>query len=266
MKKIYELVHAGFMSVQSHFFVIASRNKMRRSNLYYKDCRVSRRNVGILAMTDCIIPVRGQMVIEVIVAVSIFAIIAASSVMAIVGSLSTARLAEEESQATFIASEGLEAVKSIRNQAWASLVTGPHGASKASGVWAFLGTADVDPSLKFTRVINIADVGRDANGNIIGSGGTADPETKKITATVSWDFTPTRHNSVVMNLYLTNWQLGKSSTTMPQFCSTYCTGLGYGGGVCRKGKSRCLANGEIPENGGNHLCIQEEGGVCCCQL
>jgi len=211
--------------------------------------------------------IRGQMVIEVIVAVSIFAIIASSSVMAIVGSLSTARLAEEESQATFLATEGLEAVKSIRNQGWGYLTAGIYGLSKTSGVWAFSGNSDTDPSMKFTRVISITDVGRDGNGNILGTGGTVDPETKKITSTVSWNFTPTRQNSVIMNMYVTNWQLGKSSATIPQFCSTFCVGLGYTGGVCRNGRSQCLAQGEIPENGGNHLCvIQAEGGTCCCQL
>ena len=207
------------------------------------------------------------MVIEVIVAVSVFAIIAASSVVIIISSLGSARLAEEQSQAAFIATEGLESVKSIRNQGWGNLTNGPHGLSIEGGVWSFLGTSDVDPSGKFTRVIEIADVRRDVGGNIIGSGGTVDPETKKVTATVSWDFTPTRQNSVVMNVYLTNWQLGKSSSTVPQFCSTFCVGLGYSTGQCRNGKSQCLANGEIPERSGNHLCvIQAEGGTCCCQL
>jgi len=219
-------------------------------------------------MTNYKFSVRGQMVIEVIVAVSIFAIIAASSIIAIVGSLNTSRLSEEESQATFIANEGLEGVKSIRNQGWSNLTTtSPYGLSKTSGVWAFLGTSDIDPSNKFTRVIDIADVGRDGSGNILLSGGTVDPETKKITATVSWNFTPTRQNSVVMTMYLTNWQVGKSSAATPQFCGTFCMTLGYTGGQCRNGKSQCLANGEIPENGGNHLCvIGPDGGTCCCQL
>lgn len=210
---------------------------------------------------------RGQMVIEIIVAVSIFAIIAATSIMVIVGSLSTARLAEEESQATFIATEGLEAVKSIRDQGWINLVNGSYGIASGSGSWVFSGSSDSDPSGKYTRVVSVVSVSRDGSGNIAASGGTVDPETKKITSTVSWDFTPTRQNSVIINLYLTNWQLGKSSSTIPQFCTNLCVGLGYSGGQCRNGKSQCLANSEIPERSGNHLCIiQTEGGTCCCQL
>ena len=210
---------------------------------------------------------RGQMVIEIIVAVSIFAIIAATSIVVIVGSLSTARLAEEESQATFIATEGLEAVKSIRNQGWVNLANGSYGIASVSGAWVFSGSSDLDPSGKYTRVTSVISVSRDGSGNIVTSGGTVDPETKKVTSTVSWNFTPARQNSVVMNLYVTNWQLGKSSSTIPQFCGTFCIGIGYSGGQCRNGKSQCLANGEIPEHSGNHLCvIQAEGGTCCCQL
>jgi len=209
----------------------------------------------------------GQMLIEVIVAVSIFSIIAASSVMVIIGSLTTGRLAEEESKATFLSSEGLEAATSIRNQSWENLTLGFHGLSQSGGVWSFSGTSDTDESGKYTRVIEVASVSRDIGHAIILSGGTVDYETKKITSTVSWDFSPTRHNSVILTLYLTNWQLGKSWTTIPQFCTTFCVQLGYSGGQCRNGRSQCLENNEVPEHSGNHLCtIQAEGGTCCCQL
>jgi len=221
----------------------------------------------LISMRKIVSHYHGQMIIEVIVAVSIFIIIASSSVVTIIGSLNTARLSEEQSRATFLAVEGLEAVKSIRNQAWSNLIIGQHGIATASGVWAFVGTSDIDFSSKYTRVIDVMSVGRDGNGNILSAGGTIDSETKKITSTVSWNFSPTRNNSVVLTLYLTNWQLGKSSSTIPQFCSTFCVGLGYSGGQCRNGKSMCLSNGEIPEHAGNHLCvIQTEGGTCCCQL
>jgi len=207
---------------------------------------------------------QGQSVIEVIVAVSIFAIVAGSSVIAILGSLSSIRLAEEESQAAFIASEGLEATKSIRNQAWANLINGTYGLSLGS-IWTFSGASDIDPSGKFTRTVDIASVTRDGNGTIVTSGGTVDTETKKITSTVSWNFTPTRQNSVIMTMYLTNWQLGKSSSVTPQFCSTFCVSLGYTNGICRSGTSQCITNGETPEHAGNHLCTAP-GGTCCCQL
>lgn len=51
----------------------------------------------------------------------------------------------------------------------------------------------------------------------------------------------------------------------PATCAQYCISLGtYSGGTCRKGVPQCNANGETNEHGGNPLCIQEEGGTCCC--
>ena len=47
-------------------------------------------------------------------------------------------------------------------------------------------------------------------------------------------------------------------------CHSFCVGLSYGSGTCRNGASECVAQGEMHENKGNALCIQETGGVCCC--
>jgi len=80
--------------------------------------------------------------------------------------------------------------------------------SNLSGVWSFLGTSDTDSSGKFTRTLTIADVQRDITNNIVASGGTLDPNTKQVTSSVSWDFTPTRSNTVTSTTLLTNWLQG----------------------------------------------------------
>lgn len=54
-------------------------------------------------------------------------------------------------------------------------------------------------------------------------------------------------------------------TPVPATCNAYCVSLGtYSGGTCRKGVPQCNANGETHQPGGNPLCIQAEGGTCCC--
>lgn len=209
---------------------------------------------------------RGQSIIEVIVAVAILIIIAATSMIAILGAFSSGRLAKEETKAAFLATEGLEAVQSIRNQDWDSLVNGDHGLANTSGTWVFSGTSDIDLSGKFTRVIAISDVQRDSNDDIVESGGTIDPDTKKIEAAIDWSFTSTRQNSVTMTTYLTNWQTGKyvypgSSSA----CGVFCESLGYSGGTCRGGVPQCTANGETSESQGNRYCSNEaQGATCCC--
>lgn len=177
---------------------------------------------------------KGQSVIEIIVAVAIFVIIASSSVIAVIGSFSTTRLGEEETVATLITTEGHEAVQSIRNQNWENLVDGNYGLDNSTGSWKFAGTSDTDPSGKFTRVVNILSVERGESGEIVLSGGVVDEDTKKITVTTSWNFTPSRNNSAEIITYLTNWQKSKSqagagSSTITT-CNEYCVGVGLSGG------------------------------------
>lgn len=148
----------------------------------------------------------GQSIVEVIIAISILVIIGSSSIIAVLGSFSTTRLSKEQTRATYLAEEGIEAVKSIKNQGWENLVNGEYGVSSESGKWAFAGNFDV--SGKYTRKVKVSDVYR-INGEISKSEGEIDPDTKKITSSVSWNFSPTRENNVSLIEYLTNWQESK---------------------------------------------------------
>ena len=130
---------------------------------------------------------KGQSIIEVIVAVSLMIIIAGSSVIAVLGSFNTSRLAEEESQASFLANQGIEATQSIRNQSWDNLTDGAHGLQNSGGTWSFSGSSDTDASGKFTRTTTISEVQRNDSGEIVVSGGTPDPETKQVLSSVVWN-------------------------------------------------------------------------------
>jgi Tfp pilus assembly protein PilV len=218
---------------------------------------------------------KGQSVVEVIIAISLFVIIAGSSIGAVLGSFTTTRLAEEQTQATVLAVEGIEAVQSIRNQAWANMVVGTYGVSSISGTWAFNGTSDIDATEKFTRSIILSHVMRDtATRTILSSGGLEDPETIHVQVTVSWAASPTRNNSVVLYTYLTNWQLsrnigGINSGPQPQIgaedCTIFCKNNGYSLGSCRTGVPQCAAHGETSVPSGNKYCQNTSlGGTCCC--
>ena len=148
-------------------------------------------------------------IVEVIVAMSIFIIIAVTAVTTIIGSFSTNRLGDEETKATLIAQEGLEAARSIKNQGWANpflgtLCTSGCGVSISGGVWSWLGSSNT--SGNFTRIITVANVQRNGGSDIVTSGGTDDPDTKKVTSTVTWNFTPARNNTVSLATYLTNFR------------------------------------------------------------
>ncbi|OGH16612.1 MAG: hypothetical protein A3C97_02575 [Candidatus Levybacteria bacterium RIFCSPHIGHO2_02_FULL_37_11] len=154
----------------------------------------------------------GFSVIEVILAAALFMIIATGSITVILQGLDSNRLGEEQTVANQYATEGMEAVRSIKNQNFANLVNSAGtGVAQSGGVWIFSGTNNTNtfnPVGKYTRAIKVESVYRDAvppAGNIVTSG-TLDPDTKKITSTVSWNFTPSRANSVQLISYLSDWR------------------------------------------------------------
>jgi len=111
-------------------------------------------------------------------------------------------------QAVFLASEGIEAIKTIRDTSWSSRI-----ANLTSGTNYYLTfstnhfeTTISPPALidgVFQRRIVLEDVYRDANSDITTLGGTLDSETKKLNMYVSW----THRNSTneeVIRTYLTD--------------------------------------------------------------
>ncbi len=154
---------------------------------------------------------RGFSILEVILASAIFMLFASASVGVILRGFTLNRLGIEETVANQFASEGIEAVKSIKNQSYASLVNSQATGitQDAQGVWIFSGTNNTLPHNSeddYTRIIKIEDVRRDGNGNIIPSGGILDPDSKKITSTVNWNFSLTRPESVTLSTYLSDWR------------------------------------------------------------
>lgn len=150
----------------------------------------------------------GFSVIEVLLAAALFAIFSTGIIGVVLQGFDANRLGSEQAIANQYASEGIEAARSIKNQSYATLVNsaGSGIARNGLGVWAFSGANNV--LSKYARVLTVADVQRDAGGNIVSSGGTIDPNTKKVVSTVSWNVSPTRNNSVDLTTYLTNWRAG----------------------------------------------------------
>lgn len=134
---------------------------------------------------------KGFSLIEVLIAcaiisVSIFALMSAST-----KGIELSKQALRQTQVSLLLEEGVEAVKSIRDDSWANIssltlntnyyLTFNTGSSK----WSLgtVATADID-SL-FTRTIVFSAVNRDSNDDIATSG-TLDPRTKKVSVVVSW--------------------------------------------------------------------------------
>lgn len=143
--------------------------------------------------------------IELLFAGAIFVIFATGIVEVLLFGLEADRLGEETTIATEYAVEGIEATRSLKAKNFDDVtVTAGTGIARVSGAWILSGSDDTFG--KYTRTIAIEAVDRDGDGNIDESGGTADPDTKKVTVTVSWDVTPTRPDSVILGTFLTRWK------------------------------------------------------------
>ncbi len=99
--------------------------------------------------------------------------------------------AESELQATFLLEEGVDAVKGLRDASWTSniaplFIDTDYWLQFGGNAWAL--TPSVKPFIdgRFDRRVKVFTVLRDSSDDIVVSGGTADPNTKKITVSVSW--------------------------------------------------------------------------------
>jgi hypothetical protein len=146
---------------------------------------------------------RGQTIIEVIVAVAVFAVLSTSALFLILGSFESVRYGGEQEMALAFVSEGIDAARSIANQGWGKLLFGgPYGVSSVSGYWQLFGTGDT--SGKFSRTINVDQVYRNGSGDIAPSG-TFDPRTKKVTLQVNWETVVGRPNLISLISYFSLW-------------------------------------------------------------
>lgn len=155
-----------------------------------------------------ILKLSGLSSLEIILAAALFAIFSIGITTLTLQGLDANRLGSEETIASQFASEGIEAVKSIKNQTYAGVVNyaGTGVVRNGSNVWSFSGSNNIfGQNNKFTRVITVGDVNRDVSGNIVSSGGSLDPDTKKVTATVSWNINA-RSDSVLLTTYLSDWR------------------------------------------------------------
>ncbi|MFA6524371.1 MAG: prepilin-type N-terminal cleavage/methylation domain-containing protein [Candidatus Paceibacterota bacterium] len=133
--------------------------------------------------------ISGFSLIEVLLTVAIFSMF----IVALLGVLSigeeSSSLGGKRTQAVFLAEEGLEALRNIRDENFTNLVDGPYGLVKAGNQWDFSALPDVTDI--FTRTINIS---------------TVDANTKLIISTVLWQQNLQRNGNVVLTTYLTNWK------------------------------------------------------------
>jgi len=152
---------------------------------------------------------QGIALIEVILAIAIFAVITTGGITGFIPVLNQNRQSNEILQANRVAEEGLEAARSIRNRDFTLITNGTKGVGISSNLWTFSGTSDVTDD--FTRQLIFSTASRDAGGTLVTSGGTTDPDTFLVKSLVSWIYSTGDTKNFSLDTILTNWKKPISS-------------------------------------------------------
>lgn len=149
---------------------------------------------------------RGQSLLEVIIAMAIFALISVAMVMMATGGFTSLAQGGEHTEADALAQEAIEAVRSIRDNAWNKLIYTTSSVSISGNEWMFDGEGLTDTVGQYNRSIRFNDVCRDESDNITDCPGSyTDVHSKKVTVVVEWEVRSGINNSVRKVTYLTNW-------------------------------------------------------------
>lgn len=115
------------------------------------------------------------------------------------GQQSTIRAAQRD-KAIFLAQEGLEAARSIRDQNFASLTVGDFGLG-VTNQWGLVGQSDVTDI--FTRTISVVEI---------------NSQTKKVISKVVWKQSGSNLINVSFATLFTDWRTATSTGTSTEFC------------------------------------------------
>jgi len=132
---------------------------------------------------------QGFSLVEIILTVALFSMFAVGFSGIIIYGEEGVRISGNQDRALFLAYEGVEAVRSIRDEDFANLTNGTHGLAEISDVWNFSGSSDLSDI--YTRDITISNY---------------DTNIKEIVSRVTWQQNLQRTGETSVRTLLSFWQ------------------------------------------------------------
>ena len=135
-----------------------------------------------LSVVNCL---SGQALVEILIAIGLAGILLPALLTGLVASREGKAQEGQRLQATALARESEEAIRSVREKGWTNIAAnGTYHPAISVDEWTL--AANPESINGYTRQIVISDAQRDGSGQIVESGGTTDPSTKKVTTSVTW--------------------------------------------------------------------------------
>lgn len=145
---------------------------------------------------------KGFSLVEIILATAVVALLATIFLGVLGFSQESTIRAGQRVRAIFLAEEGLEAARALRDESFGNLSAGIYGLQVVNGKWNLIPQKDTTDI--FSRTLNITDI---------------DARTKKIDSQVQWTQTGGNKVSVSFSTLLTDWRTATSTGTSTQFCT-----------------------------------------------
>jgi len=191
---------------------------------------------------------KGQSLLELTVAVGIFILIAQALVLFVLDSYMAGSMADDSTKASFLASEGLEAARSLRDNSWSSLSAGDHGLAIAGNKWVFQGTEEnISNQLPGgKRLITIEDMAADQ---------------KKIISKITWQTGGGSFREISLLTYFTNWQTTAACQGTCSPCTSFSNKTACQAQVgCSWSSNRCRGNCQSCSGFSSQSSCQAEAG------
>ena len=133
----------------------------------------------------------GFTLLEILLSVALFGLLVTTLMGAYVYNAQSEVVSMQRERALFIANEGLEATRTIRDQSFDLLQPGTHGLSRASSTWQFSLPGPLDATENFNREITIKPI---------------DTNSVKVVSTVKWGSFFNTTKTINLETLLTRWR------------------------------------------------------------
>jgi len=163
---------------------------------------------------------KGFSLIELLVAVALFALLAIGVTFAAIDSVRNVRTLEDRSVAEGYLNETVSAMLSLKNQSWAVISANADGTEKGlvfqDNRYQIVNGAQTNGV--YTVSFEITSVERDPDGIIVPGSGTVDIHTKLLTATVRWEDALGSPRVLTTQMFINDWNTERwRQTTVADF-------------------------------------------------